>query len=90
MPNPTASATLMSLTDANRAARAALSNSNLDQRERERILVQLVIIDRVSQIRLPDWTHIDSLVSRLLYTLGDRAPGVTSPLQAWKMENGPR
>jgi hypothetical protein len=90
VPDPTARATLKGITLAIRTARAALSGSNLVQRERQQILVQLVIIDRVSQVPIPDWTHIDSLVSRLLYTLGDRVPEVTSPLQAWKTENGPR
>ena len=90
MPDPTARATLKSLIRAIGAARVALSGSNLDQRERARILVQLVIIDRISQIPIPDLTHIHSLVSRLLYTLGDRAPAVTSPLGAWATENRPR
>ena len=89
VPDPTARATLKSLTLAIRTARGALSGSNLGQRERQRILVQLVIIDRISQTPIPDWTHIDSLVSRLLYILGDRVPGVTSPLQAWKKDNRP-
>jgi hypothetical protein len=90
VPDPTARTILKSLTLAIRAARRALSRSNLGQRERQRILVQLVIIDRVSQTSIPNWTHIDSLVSRLLYTVGERAPDVTSPLQAWKIENRPR
>jgi len=73
--DPTARATLKSLARAIGAARVALSGSKLDQRER--ILVQLVIINRISQIPIPGLTHIHSLVSRLLYTLGDRAPAVT-------------
>jgi hypothetical protein len=90
VPDPTARATLKSLTHLVTAARAALSGSNLGQQERERILLQLVIVDRISQLSIPDWTHIHSLVTRLMYTLGERAPDVTSPSRAWAMENRPR
>jgi hypothetical protein len=78
------------LPDALSAARTALAESELQQRDRARVLGQLAIIERVSQIARPDWVHVHCLITRLLFNLGERAPAVTSLLRAWVVANAPR
>jgi len=82
-------AKLESLMEALTKARAAIRASKLSPSDRQHVLLQFSIIDRISHVTIPDWSHIHSLITRLNHQLGDQAPGTTEPLKAWARENAP-
>ena len=82
-------AKLESLMEALTKARAAIRTSKLSPSDRQHVLLQFSIIDRISHVTIPDWSHIHSLITRLNHRLRDQAPAVAEPLMAWARENAP-
>lgn len=82
-------AKLESLMEALASARGAIGASKLSSSDRQHVLLQFSIIERISRVSIPDWSHIHSLITRLNHRLGDQAPAMTEPLKAWALENAP-
>jgi|SRR5690349_12103842 hypothetical protein len=70
-----------------RTTSRALRSSSLPSQERGVIVSQINALGVISNIARPDWGHIESLVKRLLWQLGDRIPGASDALCAWTEEN---
>ena len=87
MPDSPTRSRRRSLGEAISKARNAVSTSDLSRPDQQRLLVQLVILERISHIALPDWSHIHSLVTMLDFRFRDRGQAATEPLRAWALEN---
>ena len=79
-----------SLAGALDSAGRALQSSGLPHQELRLLESQISTLATISKIVRPDWGHIESLVKRLLWRLGDRVPTASVKLRTWTEENATR
>jgi len=65
------------------AADKALPTSGLNREQQNAVRVQVNLIQIISMIDRPDWAHVQALIHRLNFLLGDRAPAISSALGSW-------